>query len=99
MLQAVWMLLGFERRGSRVRLRALLGDWPEAAVMLRFGASRYSLICKADAQEVTLDGAKVDGEFIEMFDDGGEHTAVFPPRRSEAAHSAAVERSAERVKI
>ena len=76
-------LLGYERRGDRVRLRALLGKWPEASVTLRFGKSAYRLVCKKDAREVTLDGHAIPGDFITLTDDGGTHEAVFPPRVSE----------------
>ena len=86
---AAWMivcileLLGYERRGSRVRLSALLGNWPRAGLTVPFGGSRYHLICEKSAARVTLDGAMIDEEFIEMVDDGKEHTAVFPARSEE----------------
>ncbi|MDY3027442.1 MAG: glucoamylase family protein [Candidatus Faecivicinus sp.] len=73
-------LLGFERRGARVRLNALLGDWAEAEVIVRFGGAKYRLIAQKGAGCVRLDGASVRGEFIEMTDDGREHEAIFPPR-------------------
>ena len=73
-------LLGFERHGNRVRIHALLGDWPEAAVMLKHGGAQYRLVCRRDAKENTLDGVKIDGEWIELTDDGQKHEAVFIPR-------------------
>ncbi len=76
----VLALLGYERRGDRVRLRALLGDWPRAALIVPFGGSRYRLICDKGAERVTLDGVEMEEGFIRMTDDGGEHTALFPPR-------------------
>ena len=78
-------LLGFERRGGRVRLCALLGDWPEAAVTVRFGRSSYRLICRAGAQETSLDGTAIPGSWIELRDDGCAHEAVFPPRADRPA--------------
>ncbi|MBR1822089.1 MAG: glycosyl transferase, partial [Clostridia bacterium] len=84
---AAWMyvcvleLLGYERRGDRVRLNALLGDWPRASVTVPFGGSRYRLTCARSAVRVTLDGAGVEGDFIRMVDDGRSHEAVFPPRK------------------
>ena len=48
---AAWMyncilaLLGYERRENRVRLNALLGDWPAASVTVPFGQSTYRLVC------------------------------------------------------
>lgn len=85
---AAWMrlcllaLLGYERRGDRVRLNALLGEWDRAAVTVRFGASRYRLECDRTARRVTLDGAEVEGDFIRMTDDGRAHTARFPARKA-----------------
>ncbi len=88
---AAWMLtllaelLGYERRGKRVRVAALLGEWSEAGVVVRFGSSIYRLKSALAAREVTLDGKQVAGEWIELVDDGAEHLAVFPPRSRNAA--------------
>ena len=84
MLTLLTALLGYERRGNRVRMAALLGDWSEAGVSLKCGSSRYRLRSVASAAEVTLDGVPVAGEWIELVDDGREHVAVFPPRRAAA---------------
>lgn len=73
-------LLGFERRGSRVRLRAMLGDWPEAAVTVMHGESKYRLVCRKGENKALLDGQEFSGEWIELIDDGCDHEAVFPPR-------------------
>ena len=81
--RAVLSLLGLEKRGSRVQLSALLGDWPEVSVEMKSGRSVYRLVCRADAREVWLDGKLVDADEIEMVDDGRNHEAVFPPRREE----------------
>ena len=83
MLMAILALLGYERRGRRVRLNALLHTWPEAGVQVKFGRSRYTLICRKGVEKITLDGAEIQGGFIEMADDGREHTALFPPRKAE----------------
>ena len=83
---AAWMfvcllaLMGYERRGDRVRLNALLGDWERAALTIPFGGSRYRLLCERNAARVTLDGAEMDGDWIRLIDDGREHVAVFPAR-------------------
>jgi len=74
-------MLGYERRGNRVRMCSLLGDWPEAAVTVKHGGAKYRLICRREAQEILLDGQRVEGEWIDLDDDGREHEAVFPPRR------------------
>ena len=73
-------MIGFERQGMRVRVCALLGDWPEAAVTVQCGASRYRLISRKDVHGIALDGEPVPGEWIELRDDGCDHEAVFPPR-------------------
>ena len=79
MYTCILALLGYRRRGDRVRLNALLGNWPSAALTVPFGQSRYRLICKKDAVRVTLDGVEVQGDWITMADDGQAHEAVFPP--------------------
>lgn len=81
MFTCVLALLGYERRGDRVRLDALLGEWPRAAVTVPFGGSAYRLVCEKSAARVTLDGVDADGEWIEMVNDGKDHEAVFPPRK------------------
>ena len=78
----VLAMLGYERRGDEVRLCALLGDWPEAAVTIRHGNSEYCLVCRASARGITLDGAPVLGDTIHLSDDGRAHKAVFPPRET-----------------
>jgi len=83
MLAAALRLLGYERAGNRVRLNALLGDWPEVRITVRFGLSSYRLVCRRDADTVQLDGIPAADDFIEMTDDGREHTALFPPRDAE----------------
>ncbi|MGX8705996.1 MAG: GH36-type glycosyl hydrolase domain-containing protein, partial [bacterium] len=63
---AILKMLGFERRGDCVRMGALLGEWPEAAVTLRYGSSVYRLVSRRTADGVTLDGAPTDGDFITL---------------------------------
>ena len=80
MYLAILEMLGYERRGDRVRLCPLLGPWDEAAVTVRFGKSRWRLSSDRRARSVTLDGEAVDGDFIRMVDDGQAHEARFPAR-------------------
>ena len=87
MFNCVLALLGYERRGDRVRMGALLGDWPFAAVTVPFGGSRYRLLCDKKAARVSLDGHEVDGEWIRLVDDGRDHEARFPERRPGGAKS------------
>ena len=80
--RAILELLGYERRGDRVRLNALLGDWPEVSLTLRAGRSRYRLVCDKAARRVALDGRAVDDTCIQLIDDGEDHEARFPPREA-----------------
>ena len=64
-----------------MRVSALLGAWPEAGVIVRFGTSTYRLRSVQGAEGITLDGTAIEGEWIELKDDGAEHLAIFPPRR------------------
>ena len=84
LLMAIYALLGFEKKGNRVRMHALLGDWEQTALTLQYGKSSYELVCHRDAKESTLDGKAVDG-WVELADDGMRHRAVFPPRRAQEA--------------
>ncbi len=80
MYNAILALLGYERRGDRVRLNALLGDWPAAAVVVQFGRSHYRLVSDRKAERVTLDGNSIEDDFITMTDDGHAHEVMFPAR-------------------
>ncbi|MGI6239598.1 MAG: GH36-type glycosyl hydrolase domain-containing protein [Christensenellales bacterium] len=79
-LYALRALAGYERMGSRVRMRALRGMWEKVTVKLMFGDTEYTLISDANAAHATLDGAPIADDFIEMIDDGKPHTCVFPQR-------------------
>lgn len=82
MLLGILKLLGYEREGERVRLNALLGDWEDVQIELKYGLSRYRLICRRNEKYVSLDGEKINDDFILLTDDGREHIAVFPPRKA-----------------
>ena len=74
--------LGFDKRGNEVTLRPILpADWEECTVLYHFGASRYHLTAAKDTLFVTLDGARVRGEYIPLKDDGRTHEARFPARK------------------
>jgi len=73
-------LLGYERRGDKVRLNALRGMWTRPRVCVRFGSSEYTLISDDAAGYVMLDGRAAEGEWIRMEDDGKKHECVFPSR-------------------
>lgn len=84
---AAWMrvcilaMLGYERRGDRVRICPLLGDWPEVTLTLRYGRATYRLTSDRDAEEIALDGRRIEGDYIDLQDDGEAHFARFPARR------------------
>ena len=78
MYNVILALLGYERKGDRVRLNALLGDWPMAAVTVQFGKSSYRLVSDRKAQSVSLDGNNMEDDYITMIDDGQAHEARFP---------------------
>jgi len=80
---AARMLLGYERRGERVRMNALAGMWERPCIRVGYGRSVYVLYSEKDAESVTMDAAPIAGEFIVMKDDGKEHICVFPQRRGE----------------
>ena len=80
---AVLELLGFERRGDRVRLCPLLGPWRRVKLTLRCGQSLYTLESRRDIRRITLDEQPVSGAYIDLVDDGREHIARFPGRRGE----------------
>jgi len=71
--------LGFDKKGSRVTLRPQAPEsWEECTVLYHFGQSRYQLTASREMHFVTLDGARVQGEYVELHDDGKMHEARFP---------------------
>lgn len=74
-------LMGYERRGSRVRLSALLpAGWNEVSVTVIVGGSKYTLISRREQDGVTFDGEPREGEYVELVDDGRDHICAFPAR-------------------
>ncbi len=81
---AVYELAGLEKRGSRVRLNALLPkEWDQMELRLRWGRSEYHLMAQRDAARAQLDGQSMADGWVELIDDGRQHQAVFPPRPGE----------------
>jgi len=79
-------ILGFIRRGDRFRMDPRVpGSWPEFRLEYRHGSAVYDVVverphaARGGAQEVVLDGRTLDGEWIELADDGGRHTVVVRP--------------------
>jgi len=79
-------ILGFIRRGDRFRVDPRVpGSWPEFSLEYRYGSAVYEVVverphaARGGAQEVVLDGRTLDGEWIELADDGARHTVVVRP--------------------
>jgi len=79
-------ILGFIRRGDRFRMDPRVpGSWPEFSLEYRYGSAVYDVVverphaARGGAQEVVLDGRTLDGEWIELADDGARHTVVVRP--------------------
>lgn len=80
-LCAVRYLLGYERRGDRVRMHALEGIWEKPRITVRFGNARYTLVSDATIECTTLDGVEVQDDYVTLTDDGGEHICMFAVRK------------------
>jgi cyclic beta-1,2-glucan synthetase len=83
---ALEAILGFEKRGDRLRVRPCVpASWPEFAIDYRFGRSVYRIVVRSPAQVrpgeavITVDGERVDGEEILLRDDGRTHEVVVAP--------------------
>jgi cyclic beta-1,2-glucan synthetase len=86
-------LLGFERRGSRLRLRPLLPRaWPGFTILYRFGSATYEIACRASdsarSAGTTVDGVPVPEGWIELVDDRAAHTVVVQVARNDAPRAA-----------
>ena len=82
MLRAAWVgLMGLEKRGDAVRMRALLPKaWNEVSAVLRVGGARYQLTSSRNCEEASMDGRPCPEGVVHLKDDGREHRAVFPAR-------------------
>jgi cyclic beta-1,2-glucan synthetase len=84
---ALEAVLGFTLRGDRLRLDPRVpAAWPEFGVEYRHGSAVYNVTverpheARAGAQQVVLDGRAIQGEWIDLVDDGVHHTVVVRPR-------------------
>ena len=83
---ALEAILGFEKRGERLRVQPRVpASWAELAIDYRYGRSLYrisvrapGLLCR-DGAQVTLDGERVDGPEIPLRDDGATHDVLIAP--------------------
>ncbi|WP_447593896.1 GH36-type glycosyl hydrolase domain-containing protein [Aquipseudomonas campi] len=77
---AVESLLGVQRSGASLRIAPVLPEhWSGFTLHYRFGTTQYHIQVLQDreaAPSIHLDGERVEGETIPLFDDGGEHQVV-----------------------
>jgi cyclic beta-1,2-glucan synthetase len=80
-------ILGFTKEGDRLRLDPRVpAAWPEFRLEYRHGSSVYEVVverpaaARAGAQEILIDGREVDGEWIDLVDDGARHLVGIRPR-------------------
>ena len=92
---ALETILGFTRRGERFRMDPRVpAGWPEFRLEYRHGGAVYEVLverpdaARSGAQEVVLDGRVLDGEWIELADDGARHAVMVRPRRAATTQSA-----------
>ncbi|HEX6670449.1 MAG TPA: protein ndvB, partial [Gemmatimonadales bacterium] len=79
-------ILGFTKEGNRLRIDPRVPDaWPEFRLDYRYGGAMYEVVverpavARAGAQQVMLDGRALEGEWIDLVDDGGRHSVVIRP--------------------
>ncbi len=80
-------LLGFEKRGDKVRLTPNVPEeWAEYTITCRFGRATYHLTASREIAEPILDGEPLTAGWINFKDDGRIHEARFPMlvKRTEA---------------
>ncbi|HEU5041471.1 MAG TPA: protein ndvB, partial [Gemmatimonadales bacterium] len=80
-------IVGFTKRGNRFRMDPRVpAGWPELRLEYRHGGAVYDVVverpgaARSGQQEVTLDGRALEGEWVELTDDGARHTVVVRPR-------------------
>lgn len=72
-------LLGFEKRGNRLRFHPTAPEsWEQLTLTYQYGNTTYHLHASRDCREAQADGEKLpDGQLI-LLNDGKIHEAVFP---------------------
>ena len=72
-------LLGFEKRGDKVRLNPRVPDeWQDFTITYQYGRATYHLTGSREANEPMLDGSSLASGWITFKDDGRIHEARFP---------------------
>ena len=82
-------ILGFTRRGDRFRMDPRVpAAWPEFRLEYRYASAVYAVVverpsaARAGAQSVVVDGRPIEGEWIDLVDDGARHSVVVTPLSS-----------------
>jgi len=72
-------LLGFEKRGDKLRLSPKIPkDWDGFSFAYRYGRSAYRISVRRDVTHVTVDGRMQAEGWIALMDDGDTHEVVYP---------------------
>ena len=75
----IYVLLGFEKQGERIRLKPTLpADWDAFEIVYRSQGSTYVLRADRNAGDISLDGNPNPDGWITLTQDGAQHEAVFP---------------------
>ncbi len=88
-------ILGFEKRGTRLRFDPCIpASWPGFSIDYRFGASVFTIDVRnpdgasRGVQSVTVDGEDAPDGWIELVDDGASHAVSITLGLSTVAMSA-----------
>ena len=84
----IWIeeVLGFQLRGTRLSIQPVIpAEWPGFEITYRYRSSTYRIVVeqgKTNNRSMELDGAAVNGDFIELADDRRRHDLVvrIPPK-------------------
>src|SRR5205814_2112078 len=76
-------VLGFEKRGTRLRLDPCIpAGWPGFVIEYRFGTSTYAIDVRnpdsvaRGVASLTVDGLVAEDRLVDLVDDGRRHTVV-----------------------
>ena len=76
---ALETVLGLQLRGGKLTLRPVIPDaWPGFSIRLRYRSATYAVSVERagesnEVREVWCDGERVNGDVIDLRDDGREH--------------------------
>jgi len=84
----IWIeeVLGFQLRGTRLSIQPVIpAEWPGFEITYRYRSATYRIVVEqgnTNNRSMELDGAAVNGDFIELADDRRRHDLVvrIPPK-------------------